>query len=278
MANHGRPNQRAIDAGDFLRQKSGVRWFVVTLILLAGCPAPRRYAVEQPGMPCERGTRLAFEVMQQLGYTVTEAVEATRTASGRVAGTKRRPDGTIDRGAVRVTCTTTGVTFQPVEGDLIPTFEFSRGFGYSATALAKQPPAERPVRGGGLQVTIEALDVPRATLDLGGWPMAAEDVLVRVTVRNGTDRPVVIQGSSIGLLGPSGDSVAPLDDGALAASLGPGAAAALVRQRILVRTRIEPGTALERFLVFPPGQYGEAQVALEDVETGESDGFQVPVK
>ena len=278
MANRGRPNQRAIDAGDVMRQKSGVRWLAAMLILLAGCPAPRRYAVEQPGMPCERGTRLAFEVMQQLGYTVTEAVDATRAAPGRVAGTKRRPDGTIDRGVVRVTCTATGVTFQPVEGDMIPTFEFSRGFGYSATALAKQPPTERAVGGGGLQVTIEDIGVPRATLDLGGWPMAGEDVLVRVTVRNGTDRPVVIEGSSIALLGPGGDPVAPLEDGALAASLSAGGAGDTVRARLLERTRVEPGTAVERFLVFPPGQYAEAQVALEDVETGEADGFQVPVR
>jgi hypothetical protein len=127
-------------------------------------------------------------------------------------------------------------------------------------------------------VTIEEIGVPRATLDLGGWPMAGDDVLVRVTVRNGTDRPVVIEGSSIALLSPSGDPVAPLDNGALAASLGTGDAASVVRGRLLQPTRVEPGTAVERFLVFPPGQYGEAQVALEDVETGEADGFQVPVK
>jgi hypothetical protein len=179
---------------------------------------------------------------------------------------------------VRVVCTAGGVTFQPVEGDLIPTFEFSRGFGYSATALAKQPPAERPVRGGGLQVTIEEIGVPRANLDLGGWPMAGDAVLVRVTVRNGTDRPVALEGSSIALLAPGGDPVTPLENGALAASLATGGPADVVRARLLARTRVEPNTAVERFLVFPPGQYAEAQVALEDVETGEADGFQVPVR
>ena len=193
MANRTGPNQRAIDGGGRMRHNGGVRWLAATLILLAGCPAPRRYAVEQPGMPCERGTRLAYETMQQLGYTVTEAVEATRAAPGRVAGTKRRPDGTIDRALVRVSCGMNGVVFQPVEGDLVPTFEFSRGFGYSSTALARQPVAERAVESGRLEATIEAIDVPRATLDLGGWPMASEDVLVRVTVRNGTeDRKSVV--------------------------------------------------------------------------------------
>jgi len=261
-----------------MRQNGRVRWLAVTLILLAGCPAPRRYAVEQPGMPCERGTRLGYETMQQLGYTVTEAVEATRAAPGRVVGTKRRPDGTVDRAVVRVTCDAEGVVFQPVEGDLVPTYEFSRGFGYSSTALAKQPVAERAVESGRLEATIEAIDVPRATLDLGGWPMADEDVLVRVTVRNGADRPVVVEPSSIKLLAPNGEPVLALHGAALAASLGTGSAAATVRAGLLGRTRVEPGTRIQRFLVFPPGQYGEAQVALEDVETGEADGFQVPVR
>jgi hypothetical protein len=259
-------------------QKSRVRWLAVLTVLLAGCPAPRRYAVEQQGMPCERGTRLAYETMQQLGYTVTEAVEATRAAPGRVVGTKARPDGSVDRGVVRVTCTPSGVTFQPVEGDLVPTYEFSRGFGYSSTALAKLPASEQTAPSGRLEVSIEAIDVPRANLDLGGWPMATEDVLIRVRVRNGADRPVVIEPSSIDLLAASGEPVAALDGPALAASLGTGRPADSVRSRLLSRTRVEPGTKVERFLVFPPGQYGEAQVALEDVETGESDGFQVPVR
>ena len=51
-----------------------------------------------------------------------------------------------------------------------------------------------------------------------------------------------------------------------------------MRAGLLARTRVERGTRIQRFLVFPPGQYGEAQVALEDVETGEADGFQVPVR
>jgi hypothetical protein len=247
-------------------------------VVLAGCPAPRRSAVERPGMPCERGTRLAYDTMQQLGYTVTEAVEATRAAPGRVLGTKRRPDGTIDHALVRVTCEANGVVLQPVEGNLVPTFEFSRGFGYSAKALAKQPVAERAVESGRLEVTIEAIDVPLATLDLGGWPMASEDVLVRVTVRNGTDRPVVAESSSVQLLASTGEPVEALQGTALAASMGAGNAAATVRAGLLARTRVEPGTKIQRFLVFPPGRYAEARVALEDVETGEADGFQVPVR
>jgi len=262
-----------------MRQKSLVRWLALTLVVLAGCPAPRRYAVEQPGMPCERGTRLAYDTMQQLGYTVTEVVEATRAVPGRILGTKRRPDGTIDRAVVRVTCEASGVVLQPVEGDLVPTFEFSRGFGYSAKALAKQPVAEGTVESGRLEVTIEAIDVPLATLDLGDWPMTSEDVLVRVTVRNGTERPVVAEPSSVRLLAPTGEPVEALQGAALAASVGAGNAAATVRAGLLLaRTRVEPGTKIQRFLVFPPGRYAEARVALEDVETGEADGFQVPVR
>jgi hypothetical protein len=255
-----------------------VRWLTAMLVVLAACPAPRRYAVEQPGMPCERATRFAYETMQQIGYTVSEAVGATHTNPGRVAGTKRRADGSLDRGEVRITCTASGVVFQPVEGDLVPSFEFSRKFGYSATTLAKQPLEEPTVQSGRLEVSIDLMDVPRSTIDLGGWPLATEDVLIRVRIRNGADRTVVIQPSFIALLAASGEPVSALESGALQASLGTGAAADSVRARLLSRTRVEPGTKFERFLVFPPGQYGEAQVSLEDVETGESDGFEVPVR
>jgi hypothetical protein len=216
--------------------------------------------------------------MEQLGYTVTEAVEATRGAPGRVGGSKRRTDGSVDRGVVRVTCDATGAMLQPVEGDLIPRYEFSRGVGYSSTALAKQPEGQRPANTAALEVSIAVIGVPRATLDLGGWPLAADHVLVRVTVRNGTDRPVVIEGERVALVTPTGDPVSPLGGGELAASLNSGSAAATVRARLLERTRVDAGITLERFLVFPPGQYSEAQVALEDVETGETDGFQVPVR
>lgn len=261
-----------------MRQKVRVRWLPATLVLLAACPAPRRYAVEQAGMPCERATRFAYEVMQQIGYTVTEAVEATRSTPGRISGTRRRGDGSLERGTVRITCTAGGVEFQPVEGDLVPSFEFSRKFGYSATTLAKQPVEQSTVPTGRMDVSMELIDVPRATLDLGGWPLAGEEVLIRVRVRNGTDRAVVVQRGSIALLDAAGTPVNALESGALAASLGAGAPAQSVRMRLLERVRVEPGTQIERFLVFPPGQYGEAQVAVEDVETGESDGFQVPVR
>jgi hypothetical protein len=278
MTNHGGANQRPIDCGRRMRHDVRVRWLVATLVLLAACPAPRRYAVEQAGMPCERATRFAYEVIQQTGYTVTEAVEATRSAQGRVTGTKRRADGSLDRGTVRVTCTAGGVEFQPVEGDLVPSFEFSRKFGYSATTLAKQPVEQPTVQSGRLEVSIERIDVPRATLDLGGWPLAGADVLIRVRVRNGTDRAVVVQPGSIALLSESGEPVNALESGARSASLGAGAPAESVRMRLLERTRVQPGTQIERFLVFPPGRYAEARVAVEDVETGESDGFQVPVR
>jgi len=249
----------------------------VTLVLLAACPAPRRYAVEQPGLSCEKATRLAYDTMMQLGYTVTEAVPATLAAPGRVVGSKRRPDGSLDRGVVRVACDAAGATLQPVEGDLVPRYDFSRGFGYSSTALAKQPPAAA-VAAGGLEVSVEAIDVPRATLDLGGWPLAFAQALIRVTVRNGTDRSVVVEGEQVLLITASGDLVSPLGHAALGAAWNGTPSAATVRARLLGRETVAPRAAVERYLVFPPGQYDEAQVALEDVETGEADGFQVPVR
>jgi len=216
--------------------------------------------------------------MQQIGYKVTEVVEATPSKTGRIVGTKQTPDGSTKRGTIRITCDARQAMLQPVEGDLVPTFEFSRAFNYSVRALVAQPDDQEPTEKGGLQVSIEAFDGPRATLDLGGWPLTTDQVLVRVIVRNGTDRPVVVEGDRILLVTPQGDLISGLADGALAAALVSNESAGTVRASLLARERVGARTTVARYLVFPPGTYEEAQVSIEDVETGESDGFQVPVQ
>lgn len=261
-----------------MRQKIRVRWIAALLVLVAGCPAPRRYALVQPGLSCARATRVAYGTMQQIGYKVTEVVEATPSRTGRIVGTRQGPDGGSKRGTIRITCDARQAMLQPVESDLVPTFEFSRAFNYSFRALVAQPDDQEPTEKGALQVSIEAFDGPRATLDLGGWPLAADQVLVRVIVRNGTDRPVVVEGDRILLVTPQGDLVSGLSGGALAGALDTSESAGTVRASLLERERVGARTTLARYLVFPPGAYEEAQVSIEDVETGESDGFQVPVQ
>src|SRR5262249_62127314 len=57
-----------------------------------------------------------------------------------------------------------------------------------------------------------------------------------------------------------------------AAAVGPGAAR--VRQELLGKQlKVPAGMTAFRFLVYPPGSYREARLSVEDVETGESDGF-----
>jgi hypothetical protein len=259
-----------------MRQKGRVRSLAALLaLLLAACPTPRRYAVVQPGLSCERAMRVAYGTMQQIGYKVTEVVEPTPAGAGRIAGVKTQADGETHRGAVRITCDARQVMLQPVESDLIPSFEFSREFDYSFQAMVKQPDVDGPMDSGGLEVALEAIDGPRAQLDFGGWPLRGEQTLVRVTVRNGSDRPVVIEGDRVSLVDDAGNMVTRLTGAALADSVAPDSA---VRDRLLSRERVAAGATVERFLVFPPGRYGEAQVAVEDVETGETDGFQLPVR
>jgi hypothetical protein len=67
--------------------------------------------------------------------------------------------------------------------------------------------------------------------------LAGAGTLVRITVRNDTDRAVLVK-----------------------------------REQV-------PGRAtIQRYLVFPEGAYTHAQVSVQDVETGESDGFVVPLQ
>ena len=254
---------------------------LLLLLLASGCPAPRRYAVAPEGMSCERATRVAYRTMEQQGFTVTRVVEATRDEDGLVEGTRpgADPDARPEHASVRILCRADGVIVQPVEGELVSSFEFSRGFGYSFKELAKHPDVEQPTQVTGLQVLVEDVEPPQAAIELGGWPLAGEErVLVRVTVRNGTERPVELDAARILLAPRDGSSTPPLPPAAAAAALAPNARGADLRAKLLGRARVPAGETVTGFLVFPRGDYADAQVAIEDVETGETDGFSVPVQ
>jgi hypothetical protein len=217
--------------------------------------------------------------MTELGYTVTGVVEATPVSAGKVDGVRTVPGGGEERASVRIHCDAGGVRMQPVEGALVPSdYQFSRTFGYSVKTLAKQPDTQVPTEERGLEVLLERIDGPRARLELGGPVLAGEAVLLRVTVRNHTDRAVVIEGDRVTLVTGRGDAARALEGGALGASIGAGAAAAEVRGRLLERETVAAGDTVERYLVFPSGAYADGQVSIEDPETGESDGFVVPVQ
>jgi len=256
-----------------------MRWRLLCLLIAVGCPAPGLYMVELPGESCGRATRLAYRSMARLGYRITSVVEATPVATGSIQGSKRSADGREKRAEVRVTCDAMGSRLQPVEGALVPSdYDFSRNFGYSVKTLAKLPDVEAPADGHGLEVLLERIDGPRARIDLGGPVLAQDGTLLRVTVRNNTDRTVVVEGSRIGLVTNQGDSVRALGGAALQASIGGGKAADTVRRQLLGRSTVRAGDTLQRYLVFPPSDYVDGQVSIEDQETGESDGFVVPVQ
>lgn len=255
------------------------RRLLLLLALAVGCPAPGLYMVELPGEPCARATRLAYRSMTELGWTVTNVVEATPASAGKVEAVRATPGGGEERASVRIQCGAAGVRMQPAEGALVPTdYEFSRAFGYSVKTLAKQPDTQAPTEASGLEVLLERIDGPRARVELGGPVLAADAVLVRVTVRNHSDRAVIVEGGRITLVGDQGEAAGPLVGGALAAAIGAGAAANDVRGRLLARETVSAGDTAERFLVFPPGAWADGQVAIEDPETGESDGFVVPLQ
>ncbi len=255
-----------------------MRRTLLALLLLAGCPAPSRYAVQRPGLSCERATRVAYRTVLQLGWTVTSLVPANPARPGQIAATRTRPESGPESVRVVITCDGSGAVLQPVEGAFLPNFEFSRAFGYGFTTLVQRPDEETPHAVVGLQVLVHAIAPQEAVLDLDGVPTAGGQVPVRVTVRNNTDRDVAVDPARIDLVPAEGAAAGPLTGAALAAALAPGAAGDRVRAEILRAGRVAAHTTRTGYLVYPPGAYREARIAIEDVETGESEGFVTPVE
>jgi hypothetical protein len=195
-----------------------------------------------------------------------------------VSGTKTEADGTTRTGRVAITCDGRGATLRPIEDALVPTYEFSRAFGYSFKTLVQRPDVEEPSAATGLQILVRAITPQEATLDLGGVATTAGAVPVRVTVRNDTERAVSFDPARLELVPASGDPASPLAGQALQAALAPGPAGDRVRGELLPARRVAPHTTATGFLVFPPGAYREARVTIEDVETGEGEGFVAPVQ
>jgi hypothetical protein len=142
----------------------------------------------------------------------------------------------------------------------------------------QRPDVESPVVESGVQVLVESLDVYGQRLDLGSAALRGGDALVRLTVRNATDRAVAIDGSDLTLVAADGATRQPLAGAAVDAALAAGPGADRVRRELLGRLEVPPHTTSVRFLVYPPGPYREARISVEDVETGESDGFVAPVQ
>src|SRR5881628_90768 len=259
-------------------RKSIMRRLAVLALLAAGCPTPAIYKEIRPGLSCERATRVTYRTLVALGYTVTELVPATPERRGVVSGTKPGPEGSTLTGRVVITCDAEGAVVKPVEDSVVPNYDFSRGFGYSFKELVKHPDVEEPWDGRGLEVLVHALSPQEATLDLGGVATLGGAVPVRVTVRNNTARAIALDPARIELVPVGGTGSGPLTGEALARALAPGAAGDRARAEPLLPGRVAAHTTASGYLVYPPGTYREARISIEDVETGESEGFVTPVE
>lgn len=224
-------------------------------------------------MQCSRAARVVRRTMVELGYTITEMVEPSSGRAGVVGGTKTAADGSTDRGRVRIICTINGVEAQPIEDSLLPNYEFSRKFGYSFRELAQRPDVETPRVEAGLQTLVESMDNYQARLDLGSNATGGDAVLIRVTIRNGTDRAVALDAAGITLSTADGKPGVQLKGAAFDAALASGPAADRVRAERLDRVEVAPNSTAVRFLLYPAGRWVDAQISIEDVETGETEGF-----
>jgi len=255
-------------------------WIAAVVVLrLLGCPPPSQYRVERPGLTCERATRVAYRTMVALGYTITTLVPADPVHPGDIVGTRPGPEGEgTETARVVIRCGGQGATLQPVEDALFPAYDFSRAFGYSFKTLVQQPDVEEPRAAVGLEVLVKSLSAQEAVLDLDGVPTGPAAVTVRVTVRNHTDRAVALDPTRVDLVPDDGAAVGPLSGAAFDGALVAGAAGERVRRERLTSGRIPPRTTRAGCLVYPAGRYREARIAIEDVETGETEGFVAPVQ
>jgi hypothetical protein len=259
-------------------QTTTMRWLAVLSAVLLGCPPPAQYAVDRPGLPCDRATRVARQTLVTLGYEITELSEASVQQAGAVGGRKTMPDGSSKRGRIVIRCTAQGANLQPVEEGISPNYEFSRAFGYSFKTLVQRPEVETPWKSTGLQVLVQALDPFEQRLDLGAVATVGDAVPVRVTVRNATARKVRLDVPRLTLVTEDGASREPLADTALAGALASNAAGERVRAELFGTNPVAAGETRIGFVVFPAGRYRDARVSIEDVETEESDGFVAPVE
>jgi hypothetical protein len=256
-----------------------MRWLALLMLPAFGCPAPARYAEVRPGMSCERAMRVAYRSFESLGYTVTDLIPASPERAGAITGTRQEADGRTATARVVVTCDAKGAVLQPVEESLFfSNYDFSRAFGYSFKTLAQRPDVEEPRAAVGLQVGVHALSPQEAVLDLGGVATVGGAVPVRITIRNNTDRVVSVDPARVDLAAEGGSSAAPLTGPGLEAALASGPAGDRVRGALLGSGRVAPHTSVSGYLVYPLGTYREARIAIEDLETGEVEGFVTPVE
>lgn len=254
-------------------------WFVLMLAvtLAVGCPTPQQFVEKRPNLSCDRATKVAYRTMEALGYTITDVVRANPERVGGITGTKTLRDGTQTTGRVTVTCGASGAEVRPIEEALLPDYDFSRAFGYSFKELVQRPDTEEPHAASGLEVLIHVVSPQEATLDLGG-PAATGATAVRVTVRNNTDRAVTVDPERIELVDDRGSPANALTGGRLDAATAAGPGGDAVRRGPLRKGRIAKNTTFVGYLLYPAAIYREARITIEDVETGESEGFVTPVE
>jgi len=248
------------------------------LASLAACSTAGRYRIVRPGLGCEPATRTAYKTLITLGYRVTAIAPATPERTGRIDGVKGGADGSPVRVGVVIECDEKGSVLTPVEPDVLPNWEYSRAFGYSFKSLVAMPEdVDVPRAAAGLEVRVHTLSPEEATMDLGAPATLGGAVAVRVTVRNHTDRAVRVDPERLSLVTPAGDSATPLAGAAFDAALASGPGGAAVRADRLGERRIPPKTTVAGYLVYPAATYREARISIEDVETGETEGFVTPV-
>lgn len=285
------------------------------VIAAASCtPVSKSLEIHTDHLSCDEANRYVFGAVQDMDMQVTkfEAAKPGRPGLLKASGKRRS-------GSVTIRCEADGVHIDPKQssGDAMAfergiflsvtgrgDLEVDRGkiVGRRATANSAGSPAPASAAGAAQQATappaLVAEDSSSLTvvvepqhgfatvLDFDADLSAAGILPLKITVRNGSERPYDFDPDDIQLrvrgsraraepLG-NAEASARLQAAGSEASIGDTASAArIMAAGRLTGGRLDPGASQTGYLYFPTGEYDRAKVTMTDVRTGEIEGFMV---
>lgn len=222
----------------------------------SGYVAPRPYVVD-----CNKAWQYAASALKANGFTITEVRRDGE--GGYVTGTR-----SSEAMKVAVFCDAEGVHITP--SGLTPYAQNGLRIAFERVMATDRAPRPAPV---GLQVSVDLITGPESALYFPGGLESSSLVAARFHVANGGSRAAKLVTESIRLRATSGARQPPIDRSDLQRRL-PALAPEIV-PHLLASGVLAGGQRAEGFLMFPADHYEGAFVPLIDVDTGESEEFDV---
>jgi len=239
---------------------------ILPILLVASCAspladysgyvAPRPYAID-----CGKAWLYAAAALKANGFAVADVRREAR--GGTVVGKRDSEEMSM-----RLSCEPDGAHVTP--GGLTPYAQNGLRIAFERIMQSARAEPRPPT---GMEVSVELISGPESALHFSQSLEGTSLTAVRIRVANGEARPVRLVAANIRLRAASRAPAAPLDTDGIRRRI-PTLAPEIV-PRLLVSSVLQPGQSSEGFLLFPEDRYEGATIPLIDVETRESDEFDV---